>query len=288
MEVKLADPADTGHPGLCLEQCQICVVSGFGCRLDYCHFNSQIEALFPSRAWLSVFNANLNETEALSLSDESHKSWIKNSWKNAAKKFGWKEGIQISCLPQMNHPCGQKYNHFIMKFHMDSSQNRNPDYMQPFLNPLSTCFFLDDNIRIRLCSSAGEFCAAEILCVHLLVISSFSSAVPLPLITMATSVRRSWLSHKKGWITKMWIFSYIFTLLAAWSSASSQSMKRLSKENRKTHKQNKEKSAHKQPSATSHHLPAAWNTDTVWGAASSRHLRRLPFTTTRYVISLDR
>lgn len=142
MEEKLADPADVGHPGLCLERCQICAVSGFGCRLVYCPFNSQIEALFPSRAWLSVFNANLNQTEALSLSDESHKSWIKNSWKNAAKIFGWKEGIWISCLPQMNHPStGQKYNHFIMKFHMDSSQNTNSGYMQPFLNPLSTFFF---------------------------------------------------------------------------------------------------------------------------------------------------
>lgn len=180
----------------------------------------------------------------------------------------------------------------IQSFHNEISHGQQPK-QKPWLyaaifKSIVYLLFLDDNIRIRLCSSAGEFCAAEILCVHLLVISSFSSAVPLPLITMATSVRRSWLSHKKGWITKMWIFSYIFTLLAAWSSASSQSMKRLSKENGKTHKQNKEKSAHKQPSATSHHLPAAWNTDTVWGAASSRHLRRLPFTTTRYVISLDR
>lgn len=55
------------------------------------------------------------------------------------------------------------------------------------------------------------------------------------------------------------------------------------------HKQNKEKSAHMQPSATSHHLPAAWNTDTVWGAGSGRgsqKVAQLPFTTTRYVISL--
>lgn len=61
---------------------------------------------------------------------------------------------------------------------------------------------------------------------------------------------------------------YFLTYSHFWqdeASASSQSMKRLSNENRKTHKQNKEKSSHKQPSATSHHLLAAWNTDAVCG-----------------------
>lgn len=90
----------------------------------------------------------------------------------------------------MKRPRGQKYNRFIMKFDVDGSQNTNSDYTQPFFGSIVCVHFLDDNVCVRLCSGAGEFCAGEILCVHLLAISPFSSVVPLPLITMATSLRK--------------------------------------------------------------------------------------------------
>lgn len=51
-------------------------------------------------------------------------------------------------------------------------------------------------------------------------------------------------------------------------SLSSQSMESLSSPWKK--KATYRQSAHKQTSTTSHHLPAACNADTVWGAASSR------------------
>lgn len=47
----------------------------------------------------------------------------------------------MSCPLQMNRLYGQKYNHFIMKFDVDGSQNTNSDYTQPFLDPLSAFFF---------------------------------------------------------------------------------------------------------------------------------------------------
>lgn len=67
-------------------------------------------------------------------------------------------------------------------------------------------------------------------------------------------------------------------------------MKRLHRLEKTTHKQNKEKkkSAHEQPSATSHHLPAAWNTDSEGDAAGSGRSQKaaqLPFTTTSPVFS---
>lgn len=65
MVEKGADPADAGHPGLCLQRCQIRVVSGFGDRLAYCRFVSQIDPLFLRRVRLSIFSTNLNQTEAL-------------------------------------------------------------------------------------------------------------------------------------------------------------------------------------------------------------------------------
>lgn len=182
-----------GHPGLCLEQCQIRVVAGFGSSLAYCPFISQIERLFLTRVWLSNLNTNLNQTEVLSLSD-SHKSWIKNSWKCC-------QNIWMKGWPKIR---------LIMKFPLDCSPNRNPDHAGIFE---STVFFLFLEM-ICLCWSAGEFFAGEILCVHLLVISSFSSVFPLLRITMATGSRRSWVSYNRGWITQMWMFSYIFTLLA--------------------------------------------------------------------------
>lgn len=90
----------------------------------------------------------------------------------------------------------------IQSFHNEISHGQQPKHKLWLHAAIfeSTVYFLflDDNICIRLCSSAGEFCAGESLRAHLLGISSFSSVVPLPLITMATSVRRSWLSYKKG------------------------------------------------------------------------------------------
>lgn len=54
MAEKAADSADAGHPGPCPQRCQIRVVSGFGDRLAYCRFISQIEPLFLRRVWLSI------------------------------------------------------------------------------------------------------------------------------------------------------------------------------------------------------------------------------------------
>lgn len=104
MAEKGADSADAGHPGPCLQRCQIRVVSGFGDRLAYCRFISQIEPLFLRRVWLSILNTNLNQTEALSLSD-SHKRWIKNSWKrcqNIGMKGGPSDFLSSTNEPQMH------------------------------------------------------------------------------------------------------------------------------------------------------------------------------------------
>lgn len=60
------------------------------------------------------------------------------------------------------------------------------------------------------------------------------------------------------------------------------------KNNPQTKQREKKKSAHEQPSATSHHLPAAWNTDSEGDAAGSGRSQKaaqLPFTTTSPVFS---
>lgn len=124
------DSADVGHLGLCLKRCQIRVISGFGRRLAYCHFNSQIELLSSQSCMIISFKCKPELRLCLCLMN--HTNLGLRTAENAAKILGWKEGVEISCLLQMNHPCGQKYNHLIMKFHMDSSQKRKSDYAAVF------------------------------------------------------------------------------------------------------------------------------------------------------------
>lgn len=122
MAEKGADSADAGRPG---QRCQIRVVSGFGDRLAYCCFISQIEPLFLRRGWVSILNTNLNQPEAPSPSD-SHKRWIKNSCK-CCLNIGMKAGPSDLPSSTMKHECMWP-KILIMRFQLDSSQRRSADH----------------------------------------------------------------------------------------------------------------------------------------------------------------
>lgn len=98
----------------------------------------------------------------------------------------------------------------IMRFQLDSSQNRSADHAATFESTALILFFGDDGVTIYW--SAGEFIAGEILCVHLLIISSFSSVFPLLPITMATgSSRKLGLSQERMNHKNVTIFLYFHT-----------------------------------------------------------------------------
>lgn len=116
---------------------------------------------------------------------------------------GWRP--DFLCLA--NEPSIWPKIQLIMKFPLDCSQNRNPDHEAIFVSAV-LFLFLE---MICLCWGAGEFFAGEILCVHLLVISSFSSVFPLLRITMATGSRRSRVSYKRMNNTNVNVFLHIHT-----------------------------------------------------------------------------
>lgn len=169
---------------------------------------------------------------------------------------------------------------------MDSVQNNNSNYI--FMQPCHFCihhllsFFRQDTISILCCACVQASSTQETCFVHLLIISPFSCVFPLPLITVATSckvLRRDWVYYKAGRSKNkkcFLIFShsrYPLVTFGCMKAVYLPSQWRASHllEKTTTYRQ----SAHKQTSTTSHHLPAAGNADTVWGAASSR--RQLGF-----------
>lgn len=156
IEEKWADSADVGHPGLCLEQCQIRVVAGFGSSLAYCPFISQIEPLFLTRVWLSNLNTNLNQTEALSLSD-SHKSWIKNSWKCCQNIWmkGWPPDFA-------NEPSIWPKIRLIMKFLCWTAAQTETLIMQPFSKIHRLLSFFRDDLPLLECRRV--LCRRDFMC----------------------------------------------------------------------------------------------------------------------------